>query len=154
MTPLIVALAPGPALLAQAAEAVDIGWLQAFGAAAPFAALCFWQMNRAQKKQDEAEAKHAEECAKRDAEISRLHGRIEEQAKEALQREQQLVAGLGPRIYDAALLYREATGLAEQVSTPPRPVAPPAAPPDVDRRLDELTATIEQLVKGMGQQPG
>lgn len=150
MTPLLLLVAPGPALLGQVTDP-DIGWLQAFGAAAPFAALCFWQMNRAQKKQDENEAKHVGELDRKDVEIARLHGRVEELQKEALQREQQLVAGLGPRIYDAALLYREATGLAEQVSAP---APPPAAPPHVDRRLDELTELVERLVSGMGRDDG
>lgn len=150
MTPLLLLVAPGPVVVAQAGEVADTSnALAVYGIAAPFAALCLILAFLFRKERDQARTEATVECDKKDVEIARLHAKLEEQAKEQLQREQQLVAGLGPRIYDAALLYREATGLAEQVATPPKPVSPPAPP--VDKRLDELTTLVEQLVKGMGQ---
>ena len=132
--------------------AVSDSVIVTYGIAAPFALLCLALAWLFRKERDQARAEATAECDKKDIEITRLHARIEEQQKEALQREQQLVAGLGPRIYDAALLYREATGLAEQVSV--APVPPPAAPPAIDRRLDDLAAAVERLVEGMGRDPG
>lgn len=126
-------------------DSPDLSWLRDFGIAAPFAALCFWMVLQTRKDHKDAAAEHAAELAKKDAEITRLHGRVEGLQAEALQREQQLVAGLGPRIYDAARLIRESTGLAEQVAAPPAPAGPG------DRRLAHLTALVERLVDGMGE---
>lgn len=139
MRDFLLGLTPGAVLAGVESATPDLSWLQAFGAAAPFAALAFWQMTRAQKRLDEKDTEHA-------AEVRELRRENADLQKAALQREQQLVAGLGPRIYDAALLYHEGNKLAEQVSTPP-----PAAPATVDHRLDDLTKLVERLVTGIGQ---
>jgi hypothetical protein len=110
-------------LAQEAGPSVDVGSaLALYGIAAPFAALCFWQLITAQ----------------RDVRALRLE--VADLQKAALQREQQLVAGLGPRIYDAAQLFREGTELA---SRPP----PPAAPDD--DRVEHLARSVELLIQRM-----
>lgn len=157
---LVLGIGPGLVLAGIAEETPNLSWLRDFGIAAPFAALCFWMVLQTRKDHKDANTAHVTEMAtrqsehhgdldKKDAEIARLHAKVEELQREALQREQQLVAGLGPRIYDAARLFHEGNKqLAEQVTAPP---LPPAAPAGVDRRLDELTELVERLVSGMGR---
>lgn len=108
--------------------------LAVYGIAAPFALLCLLLAFLFRKERDDWRSK-AEE---KDERIELMH-------QEALKREQALVSGLGPRIYDAALLYREGTRMAEQVAA-----APPAP---VEQRLDELTHAVDRLIDGMGS-PG
>lgn len=141
---LLLGLAPAYRyLFATSHDSMDLSWLADFATAAPFAALAFWQMVRAQSRLEAQEAKH-------ETEVDRLHAKIEELQKAALNREQQLVAGLGPRIYDAALLYEKTTEVAKRAVQPPS-VLPPAAPASVDHRLDELTELVGRLVAGMGE---
>lgn len=119
---LLAALAGVPAwLVAQAAPSgLDGGTLVvAYGAAAPFAALCMWRMFRA------------------DARADRLETKVDELNAAALRREQQLVAGLGPRLYDTALLVSEAAK------------APAPVDPHVAAQLDELTNAVRSLADGM-----
>lgn len=63
--------------------------LIAYGVAAPFAVLCWLQLQRAQKREVELEAKNA---------------KLQE---EAVARERELAGRVGSMLYDGALLYRQ-----------------------------------------------
>lgn len=92
-----------------------------------------WQYKQVQKA---LEDEHAE--------ATRLREVIEGMHKEGLQREQQLVAGLAPRVYDAALLYREREAVA------PRP----HDLDDLAERLNHLTDLMERGTGPRGAEPG
>lgn len=131
---LLALLAPAVAVVAQTSpENIDFGdAAKLYGVAAPFALLCLamvlWQRK---------------ELAAKDATIDALHLKIEERDRAATERERQLVAGLGPRIYDAAQLFREGADVAARV---------PSAPP-LDKRVEQLTAAVEDLIEHMEPRP-
>src|SRR5436190_11131395 len=92
--------------------------LAVYGIAAPFALLCLFAAFLFRKERDAARAEAITALAAataaanaataaRDARIEELHAQIEALHEEAARNAQQLVTGLAPRIYDAALLYRE-----------------------------------------------
>lgn len=149
MTVVLLGLGGPASFFAQAGD-VDVGsTLAVYGVAAPFAALCFWQMLRSQKRETEqeerAQARETELEARWRTRVAELEARIETLHREALQREQQLVSGLAPRIYDGALLYREGTRVAEQAA---------ATGPAVEaagERIDELAGKLDRLIEGMAE---
>lgn len=109
--------------------------LAVYGIAAPFAALCLVLAFLFRKERDAAR----QEVKERDDRIEAMH-------REALQREQQLVSGLAPRIYDGALLYREGTRVAEQAAA----TAPAVEAAGV--RIDELASKLDRLIDGMAEE--
>jgi hypothetical protein len=100
--------------------------LTAYGVAAPFAAICLWLMVRAQK-----------EVVELRAEVRSLNAAM-------LKREQDLLAGLAPRLYDSALLYREGNRSAAEVSR----AAPQTAEPDA---LRDLSSKVDDLIRRIGE---
>lgn len=88
MKTLVLAGLLGVPLLGATTDGVDVpSLITAYGTAAPFAALCWWQMQRAQKKLDEAE---------------RTIGDLQDQA---IARERELIGRVAPMFYDGARLY-------------------------------------------------
>lgn len=126
-------------LLGWAAQVEEVtsasGALLLYGIAAPFAALCLVLAFLFRKERD-AKA----------TELQKALDRIESMHEEALKREQQLVTGLAPRIYDGALLYREGTRMAEQAAA----TAPAVAA--AEQRLDELAGKLDRLIDGMAEE--
>lgn len=79
-----------PPFLAAADGSINVGsMLASYGIAAPFAALCFWQMQRASQKLDKAE----EQIAKLQA--------------DAVINAREFAARFAPLLYDASLLYKQ-----------------------------------------------
>lgn len=128
MTVLLLALGPGVVVLGQAVgpEGIDVASaVSDLIVASPFAGLCLWFVVRTDRKNRD------------------LEGRIETMHREALAREQQLVAQVATRFYDSAHLIREGSALAARAR-----VADGA--PD-DDRLDRLAGAVETLVERMGE---
>ncbi len=147
MRVLTLLLLGGPALVIAQEATQDFDWvefLERFGF--PLSALVLLLVTGARRvwvwgwqlKAVEAESvARAVRIAALETEIGRLHDA-------QLHREQQLVAGLAPRVYDAALLYREtAEHLAE----------PAAAPPPADMAYGELVGLVKQLAEKLDR-PG
>lgn len=125
-------LVPGLALLAQTAPVeLDFGdALKLYGVAAPFALLCLamvlWQRK---------------EIADLRGTIREKDGDIADLNRDRLDRERQLVAGLGPRIFDAAQLFREGADVAARV---------PPADDRLDERIEQhLAGAVERLIGRM-----
>jgi hypothetical protein len=116
----IVAAADGAGL--------DIGTMIAsYGIAAPFAALCWWQMQRSQRKLDAAEATIAELNANR------------------LRDQQDFLARVAPMLYDSALLYRQGNErLTQGLSQTPTPITD-------DDELHRLSTSVQELLRRMGE---
>lgn len=91
MIPLAFAgLLAAPVIVAAADNNLDVGTMIAsYGIAAPFALLCWWQMQRSQSKLDKAE----EQIAKLQA--------------EAVTNAREFAARFAPILYDAGLLYKQ-----------------------------------------------
>lgn len=124
----LLAVAPvlGIPVLAETAGSLDIGtMLASYGIAAPFAGLCWWQMNRSQKQLDEA----------RD-EIRALQAA-------ALLRERELIGSVAPMFYDAARLYEGANRKLTQAAAPSSPM-PSSDVETLARGVQELIARLDE----------
>lgn len=102
--------------------------LLAYGVAAPFAGLCFLQMQRNQKKADAAEAK------------------VEALQNDAINREREFAMRLAPLLYDGALLYQRGNETLDRRLAQP----PPAAAAD-DDELHALRSSVEELLRKLGE---
>lgn len=134
----ILAVPPFTQLSAQG-ESLDIGNLLAsYGIAAPFAALCWWQMKRSQEKLDDAEK------------------RITELQEAAVTRERDFSARLGPLLYDGALLYQKGNerlreGLQpEQLHRPVVESVEQLSRPVLEQ-VEQLSHKVSELIERMEQ---
>lgn len=136
----------------------DLSWLAPFGAAAPFAALALWQMNRAQAKLDKMEADHKAEKYDADRahrnEVERLRDENRALRERSETRERELVVRFGNIIYDSALLYKEGNtavaSIAQTVSNRQTGSPLPPAPPD-DPALAQVLEAIHELTDTMNR---
>lgn len=123
---LLIATIAGLPLAGAASGSLDIGtMLASYGIAAPFAALCFWQMQRSQK------------------ENSTLKQQIDDLQAKRLSDQRDFVARLAPMLYDSALLYRQGN---ERLSQGLSKAQEPADD------LHQLAERVEDLLRRMGEQ--
>ena len=126
----LIALAPIfgiPPLLSATDAPLDLGsLLTAYGTAAPFAALCLWQLQNVKKERDEL----------RD-ENKTLHAA-------AVQRERELIGSVAPMFYDAARLYEGANRKLTQAPPAPTPVVPVSDVETLARGVQELIARLDE----------
>lgn len=114
---LLSALVGGP-VLGAAEGGVDLAsMLVSYGVAAPFAALCWWQMQRSQKQLDEARKE------------------VKDLQEQAVARERDLIARVAPMIYDGARLYEK--GNEHLIRNPP-------ASPELEGLMRELVAKLQE----------
>jgi hypothetical protein len=102
---------------------IDVGTMvAAYGVAAPFALLCWWQMNRSNAKVDKLEE-----------DVKALH-------EAAVAREKEFAQRLAPLLYDGAMLYRQGN---EQLTKGLDQVPP--------SELKDLVGTVRELVDRLGE---
>lgn len=127
MTPFLFAgVLVVPALVAaETTSSPDVtSMLIAYGVAAPFAILCWLQLQRAQK---------------REAHLEATIGKLQE---EAVTRERELAGRVGSMLYDGALLYRQGN---ERLVQGMERTQSPAEREEIESLVEQMRALVQRM---------